>query len=124
MNYFVVVFLAFLFSSCNSSNKLQSLSEVPICLQETIKKMSGDNSEGKPVSITQFTYHGQKVYYMVAPCCDKFNIVFDSVCTVLGYPDGGFTGRGDRKMLDFAKEAINPKVIWEAKYEGKESQSK
>ena len=77
--------------------------------------MSADISEGTPLSITQFIYRNQKVYYVVAPCCDKFNIVFDSVCTVLGYPDGGFTGKGDGKMLDFAKEAIEPNVIWEAK---------
>ncbi len=52
---------------------------------------------------------------MVSPCCDKYNVVYDSACNILGYPDGGFTGRGDGKMSDFYKEASNKKVIWEKK---------
>ncbi|MEO6683996.1 MAG: hypothetical protein ABIN48_14325 [Ginsengibacter sp.] len=113
-NYFGFLLIAVILS-CNSTNKFAVSTEVPICLQEKIKLMSEDISEGMPVSLTEFTYHGKKVYYLVAPCCDKYNIVFDSTCTILGYPDGGFTGRGDGKMTDFEKAAINPKVIWEAK---------
>ena len=115
MFFHLAIFFTFLTGSCHSSKNLTATSEIPKCLQEKIKIMSADISEGTPVSITQFTYRDQKVYYLVAPCCDKFNIVFDSVCTILGYPDGGFTGRGDGKMTDFAKEAIDPKLIWEAK---------
>ena len=117
-NSYLIVFFTLILVSCNAPKSLTATSVVPDCLQEKIKKMSADISEGTPVSITQFTYHGQKVYYMVAPCCDKFNIVFDSTCTILGYPDGGFTGRGDGKMINFAKDAIEPKVIWEAEKNG------
>lgn len=49
---------------------------------------------------------------MVSPCCDKFNVVFDSACNILGYPDGGFTGKGDGRMNDFKKEAIDEKLVW------------
>jgi hypothetical protein len=52
---------------------------------------------------------------MKAPCCDKFNIVFDSACNILGYPDGGYAGRGDGKMTDFFKEATDEKVVWKKK---------
>ena len=52
---------------------------------------------------------------MVSPCCDKFNTVYDSVCNILGYPDGGFTGRGDGKMQDYRKETNGEKVIWQIK---------
>lgn len=111
-----IFFLTGIIFSCNSSNKLtnnfEQSDEMPDCLQGIIKQMSNDLSEGMPLSITRFDYHGQKVYYMVAPCCDKYNIVYDSACAVLGYPDGGFTGRGDGKMQDFEKEAIRPKIIW------------
>ena len=117
---FLFFFTCILFS-CNSPKNLVSnfgdSDEMPVCLQEIIKTMSEDLSEGAPLSVTQFKYHGQKVYYMVAPCCDKYNIVYDSTCAVLGYPDGGFTGRGDGKMQDFEKEATDAKVIWKAKNE-------
>lgn len=52
------------------------------------------------------------IYYMVASCCDKFNIVFDSECHVLGYPDGGYAGKGDGKMANFHNEATDETVFW------------
>ncbi len=42
-------------------------------------------------------------------------MVFDNTCTFLGYPDGGFRGRGSGKVRDFEKEAIKAKVTREAK---------
>jgi hypothetical protein len=75
--------------------------------------MKSDPHEGSPISVTQYTYKEQKVYYMVSPCCDKYNVVYDSVCNVLGYPDGGYTGKGDGKMIDFHAEATGKKVIWQ-----------
>jgi hypothetical protein len=52
---------------------------------------------------------------MISPCCDKYNIVYDSACNILGYPDGGYTGKGDGKMTDFKNEAGEGKVVWEKK---------
>lgn len=74
--------------------------------------MKEEVPQAVPQSITRYQYKGKTVYYMVAPCCDKFNIVFDSTCKVLGYPDGGFTGRGDGSMPDFKKEATEGKLVW------------
>jgi hypothetical protein len=74
--------------------------------------MSADPAEGTPQSVSTYNYNNQIVYYVVAPCCDKYNIVYDSACNVLGYPDGGFTGKGDGNMTDFADQATGKKVIW------------
>lgn len=115
----ILFFFLFLFISCNSPrsvvNNLEDSNELPDCLRKVIQIMSEDLYEGTPQSVTQFNYRGQKVYYLVASCCDKFNIVYDSTCTVLGFPDGGITGKGDGKMLNFEKEATDGKVIWEAR---------
>ena len=46
---------------------------------------------------------------MVSPSCDKYNVVYASTCNIIGYPDGGYTGRGDGRMVDF--EAIHEKLI-------------
>ncbi len=75
----------FLFS-CASSKKPTAVNDLPSCLETKIKSMAENPSEGPPQSITRYHYEGRTVYYMVAPCCDKFNIVFDSACTILGYP--------------------------------------
>ncbi len=57
-------------------------------------------------------YKGKKVYYVVMPCCDFFNEVYDANCKYLGAPDGGFTGKGDGKIPDFFEVAKGEKLIW------------
>jgi hypothetical protein len=108
----ITLFIAFLIS-CTTNKKVQGITEMPACLETKIKIMASDPNEGSPLSVARFTYKQQTVYYMVSPCCDKYNAVYDSVCNILGFPDGGFTGRGDGKMPDFRKEATGEKVIWE-----------
>ena len=99
--------------ACSASKTAQNIRNIPSCLEVKIKTMISDPNEGSPLSVSQYTYKEQTVYYMVSPCCDKYNVVYDSLCNVLGYPDGGFTGKGDGKMGDYYKEATNKKVIWQ-----------
>lgn len=103
-----------LFASCSNSKKTTAQSEVPICLLEKIQKMTADQSQGEPLYVTMFDYKGKKVYYVAAACCDKYNMVFDTDCNLLGYPDGGLTGKGDGNMSNFRQEATNGKAIWAA----------
>lgn len=107
----IISFFVFLIS-CTANRKTSKVKSIPLCLQTKIKKMAEDPKEGSPISVAQYTYKNQTVYYMVSPCCDKFNVVYDSACNILGYPDGGFTGKGDGRMNDFKKEAINEKLVW------------
>ena len=104
---FIILLLA-----CSANKKIQGSQVIPACLEAKIKAMAADPEQGSPVSVTQYTYRQQTVYYVVSPCCDKFNIVYDSVCNVLGHPDGGFTGRGDGKMPGFKNDATHEKVLW------------
>ena len=109
----IITFTAVLFLfACAAQKKATDSAELPSCLQAKIDSMILDPNEGSPQSITRYRYHYQTVYYMKAPCCDKYNIVLDSVCNILGYPDGGFTGKGDGKMPGFFKEATDGKVVW------------
>jgi hypothetical protein len=95
----------------NASGKNPEL--IPACLKEKIKTSSDDPTEGTPLYVAEYQYKDQTVYYVASACCDKFNAVYDSACRLLGYPDGGFTGKGDGKMTDFSAEAKNKKVVWE-----------
>lgn len=108
-------FVLMLGASCSSNKNVTSKNEMPECLQEKVVKMSEDPQEGTPLYITRYQYKGKTVYYMASPCCDKFNVVYDSDCNILGYPDGGFTGKGDGSLQDFRQEATNSKVIWVGK---------
>lgn len=124
---FIALFAIVLFS-CSSNKKIKDPNEIivskerdsiPPCLSAKIDSMAAEYPNGAPQAIARYQYHGQTVYYMTAPCCDKFNIVFDNDCKILGYPDGGYTGRGDGKMPDFKKEATDKKVMWEFKKDEK-----
>lgn len=70
-------------------------------------------NEGSPLSVIRYQYKGRTVFYMVSPCCDKYNIVYDEKCNVIGYPDGGYTGKGDGKMMDFGDSVTQGKVVWQ-----------
>ena len=94
------------------NDRIHSRDSIPLCLSAKIDSMAAEYPQGSPQSITRYQYKGKIVYYMLAPCCDKFNIVFDSACKILGYPDGGYTGRGDGSMPDFKKEVTEEKLVW------------
>lgn len=86
---------------------------LPTCIKNKIDSFKVKEAHERPQKVVEYTYKGKKVYYVVMPCCDFFNEVYDENCNMLGSPDGGFTGRGDGKLPDFFAEAKNEKLIWE-----------
>lgn len=110
----IITFTAALFLfACAAHKKVKVTNDLPSCLRAKIDSMASNPNEGSPQSVTRYIYHEKTVYYMRAHCCDKYNLVFDSNCNLLGNPDGGFTGRGDGKMQDFFDKAKDGKVVWE-----------
>ncbi|MEO6540717.1 MAG: hypothetical protein ABIN74_07000 [Ferruginibacter sp.] len=85
---------------------------VPPCIKNKIDSFKLKEQHERPQRVVEYKYKGKKVYYVVMPCCDFFNEVFDSNCKYLGAPDGGFTGRGDGKLPDFFTVATNEKLVW------------
>jgi hypothetical protein len=85
---------------------------VPNCIKNKIDSFKLKEAHEKPQRVIEYVYKGKKVYYVVMPCCDFFNEVYDDKCNFLGAPDGGFTGKGDGKLPDFFAEAKNEKLIW------------
>ncbi len=85
---------------------------VPTCIKNKIDSFKLKEAHEKPQRVLQYIYKGKKVYYVVMPCCDFFNEVYDSKCNFLGAPDGGFTGKGDGKIPDFFEAAKSEKLVW------------
>ncbi len=118
-----IILLVFIISSgcCSSKKNATSVTntnaptEVPVCIQKLIHQFSEEEKQNPPRKIYSYLYKGAKVYYVIAPCCDNFNDLYDEYCTLLGHPDGGFTGRGDGKFPDFNETKTNEKIIWEDK---------
>ncbi len=85
---------------------------LPACIKNKIDSFKMKEAHERPQRVLEYTYKGKKVYYVVLPCCDFFNEVYDDKCNFLGAPDGGFTGKGDGKIPDFFEEAKGEKLVW------------
>ncbi len=93
----------------NSGNEADTL---PACVKNIIESFKNADVGNPPRSVYSYSYKGKTVYYTAGPCCDNFSDLYDDKCTLLGHPDGGFTGRGDGRFPDFRKMATNEKLVW------------
>lgn len=85
---------------------------VPTCIKNKIDSFKLKEAHEKPQRVLAYKYKGKTVYYVVMPCCDFYNEVYDDKCNFMGAPDGGFTGKGDGKIPDFFEIATNEKLVW------------
>lgn len=88
--------------------------QMPICIKNKIDSFKLKEAHEQPQKVMAYNYKGKTVYYVVMPCCDFFNEVYDENCNYLGAPDGGFTGKGDGHIPDFFAERKEEKTIWKA----------
>mgnify|MGYP003429863111 FL=1 len=98
----------------SSNTQTGNIAELPTCIKLKIDSFKIAQKHEQPQKVVEYQYRGKKVYYVVMPCCDFFNEVYDDKCKLLGSPDGGFTGKGDGKLPDFFTEASKEKLIWQA----------
>ena len=77
-----------------------------------IEKYKAEDRQNPPRQVFSYQYKGQTVFYVTPPCCDFFSELYDSACTLIAQPDGGFTGRGDGRAPDFEAQRSNEKLIW------------
>jgi len=85
----------------------------PAWLTTRIKAVLGERKRNPITRILRYSYGGQTVYYISAPCCDQYSEVFDTKGKLVCHPDGGITGKGDGQCSDFEKRKSNEKVVWQ-----------
>jgi len=88
---------------------------IPACISKIIADFTAAPVGNPPRKIWSYMYQNRTVYYVQPECCDQFSDLYDASCTLLGHPDGGFSGRGDGAFPDFIKERTNEKLIWQDK---------
>ncbi|MGB4843057.1 MAG: hypothetical protein WBP16_01190 [Ferruginibacter sp.] len=93
---------------------MYDVEKLPTCIKDKLDSFKVKEVHERPQKMIEYTYKGKKVYYVVMPCCDFFNEVYDDKCNYLGAPDGGFAGKGDGKIPDFTEQAKVVKTVWEA----------
>ena len=89
--------------------------ELPRWLTDLIRKLENEPVANPPVSITQYEYKGQTVYFLPQRCCDIFSDLYDANGNIIGHPDGGITGQGDGRVPGFFELRSNERIIWEDK---------
>ncbi len=85
---------------------------LPGCIKKMIREFQQEEKQNPPRSIYRYTYNEKLVYYVPPICCDFFSDLYDNECKLIAHPDGGFTGRGDGRAVDFIQTRISEKLIW------------
>jgi hypothetical protein len=105
--------LLLIFTGCGNGKKSQTGAyDIPACVQQVISENSGSNPPSA-TRIDEYSYQGKRVFLITAPCCDRYNVLYDENCVTLCAPSGGYTGKGDGKCADFSATAKFVKLIWE-----------
>ena len=110
MKTFVSIVILAVILSCKEENPTPVT--IPDCIQQVIDTIQKEAIWNPPAKVYRYEYKGKEVYYIPARCCDIPSLVIAN-CDTLCAPDGGFTGKGDGRCPDFAKEAKNPVLVWQ-----------
>lgn len=86
---------------------------LPVCIKALVEKLKSEPVTNPPSKIYSYSFEGKTVFYVPAVCCDNFSDLYNDSCKIIAHPDGGFTGKGDRKAPTFQEEKKNEKLIWE-----------
>ncbi|PCH88957.1 MAG: hypothetical protein COB88_02530 [Flavobacteriales bacterium] len=116
----IAVFFAITASLAGGCEKKEpNKQESKSCLEKLRAQLESQPARIPAASIWQYTYHDSIVYLVAAPCCDQFNPLYDEDCKIICHPDGGITGKGDRRCTDFHSKATNKKLVWTDPRSGK-----
>jgi hypothetical protein len=108
---YILFFLTFVFIIFPSCSQSTSNDDNPTWVKAIIEKYE-NNSNGNRPSIWRYEYKGITVYFVIAPCCDQANILYDVNGNEICSPSGGYFGNGDGRCPDFVQERKNEKLIW------------
>lgn len=88
--------------------------QFPNWVKKLIEKEEAGRVANSPASLSKCKYKGQIVYYLPPRCCDIPSVLYDENGNFICSPDGGMTGGGDEKCVDFFYEYERREcvVIW------------
>ncbi len=64
-------------------------------VQREILRLESGARSSPAFPIQRVRYMGKVAYLVTAPCCDRFNYLYDASGQALCAPTGGFAGHGD-----------------------------
>ena len=99
-------------SSINAQKENTTHKKTASCVQQKVEDFKEQPITNPPMSVYQYTYNNTLVYYISAPCCDRYTTLYDENCNIICRPSGGITGSGDGKCRDFFEKRTDEKLIW------------
>lgn len=64
-------------------------------IDRRLEQLRSGEDDDPPERILRFDEPDGAVFLVTYGCCDRFSELYDERGTLLGHPDGGFTGAGD-----------------------------
>ena len=105
--------LALAVGGCRSEVRSPRPANEPAWLTKLIREFEQQPVANPPLSVREFQYRGQRVYYVPPQCCDVSSKLYDSTGAVLCSPDGGITGSGDGRCPDFVQAGQQERRVWQ-----------
>lgn len=111
------IYLCAIIAVCACQRKMSSKAStaaagLPVCITQKIDSIKQQPVWNPPSEINEYNYRESNVYLISANCCDFYNIAVDSNCNYICAPSGGFTGKGDRKCVDFTEKSTHIRLVW------------
>jgi hypothetical protein len=98
-----------MFFTCSKENELKGL---PLCVKNQIDSLLAQPQWNPPAEVWKYNYNGQTVYFVPQHCCDLPSLLIDENCNIICHPDGGISGGGDGKCVDFMEKKKDGVLIW------------
>lgn len=86
---------------------------LPGWLQEKIISFEALPEHSAPLAVWQITHKSLPAYFLISPCCDQYNPLFDAQGKTLCYPSGGIVGRGDGQCPYPADRGTPILLLWQ-----------
>ena len=112
----LVPVLALLAAACSADDSTPTPSPTPApypaWVGELIAQFMSEPVASPPLSITEYVYQGNNVYFVPQRCCDIFSDLYDAAGNLIAHPDGGIAGTGDGRASDFFSTSTLFQTIW------------
>ncbi|MFT5336584.1 MAG: hypothetical protein ACJAY8_001063 [Sphingobacteriales bacterium] len=85
--------------------------KIESCIAHKIEEVLAGDPQNPRTEIWLWKSSAELYYYVNAPCCDQFSVLFNEDCAVVCAPDGGFSGNGDGACPEFAAD-LSRILVW------------
>ena len=108
----LLLLISLLMITAKECSKIKPSASLPACIQQKIDAIKKEPKWNPPAEVHEYSYNGKTVYLFSSPCCDQYNVAYDTDCKTVCAPSGGMTGKGDQKCKDFKTAATHIRLVW------------